>query len=81
MMMKFSVVFRANTINSWISQNTNRYCKCLATPSMWGYIMADGSVYSCSAYLLDDRFKLGNINENTLRIFGVQIKKLSTHSS
>lgn len=64
---KFSVVFRANTIKSWISQNDNRYCKCLATPSMWGYIMADGSVYTCSAYMLDERFKLGNINEKTFR--------------
>ena len=63
----FSVVFRANTIKSWISQNENRYCKCLATPSMWGYIMADGSVYTCSAYMLDERFKLGNINEKTFR--------------
>ena len=27
--------------------------------------MADGSVYSCSAYLLDDRFKLGNIGEES----------------
>lgn len=59
----FNVVFRVNTINNWISQNNDRYCKCMATPSVWAYIMADGSVYSCSAYLLDDRFKLGNILE------------------
>ena len=59
----FNVVVRVNTIKNWLSQNEDRYCKCLATPSMWGYVMADGSVYSCSAYLLDDRFKLGNINE------------------
>ena len=61
----FNVVFRINTINNWLSQQDQRYCKCLATPSMWGYIMADGSVYSCSAYLLDDRFKLGNIGEES----------------
>jgi len=61
----FQVVFRANTINNWISQNNNRYCKCLATPAAWSYWMADGDVYSCSAYLLDERFKLGNINEYT----------------
>ena len=60
---KFNVIFRLNTIKNWISQNDERYCKCLATPSTWGYIMADGSVYTCSAYLLDERFKLGNINE------------------
>ncbi|WP_063396472.1 radical SAM protein [Prochlorococcus sp. MIT 1306] len=61
----FNVVFRINTINNWISQNNERYCHCMATPSVWSYIMADGEVYSCSAYLLDDRFKLGNINEAT----------------
>ena len=59
----FNVVFRINTISNWISQGKDRYCKCLATPSVWAYIMATGDVYSCSAYLLDDRFLLGNINE------------------
>ncbi|OUU53462.1 MAG: radical SAM protein [Pelagibacteraceae bacterium TMED65] len=59
----FSVIFRINTINNWISQNEERYCKCMATPSVWAYIMASGDVYSCSAYLLDERFNLGSINE------------------
>ena len=29
----FNVIFRVNTIKSWMMQNENRYCKCLATPS------------------------------------------------
>ena len=61
----FNVIFRVNTIKNWLSQNNQRYCKCLATPSAWAYWMASGDVYSCSAYLLDDRFKLGNIKESS----------------
>ena len=61
----FDVVFRVNTIKNWINQNDSRYCKCLATPSTWAYIMADGSVYTCSAFLLDDRFRLGSITDQT----------------
>jgi len=61
----FNVIFRINTIKNWISQNKNRYCHCIATPSVWAYWMSDGAIYSCSAYLLDERFRLGNINEKT----------------
>lgn len=61
----FNVIFRINTIKNWISQNDQRYCHCIATPSVWAYIMADGAVYSCSAYLLDERFLLGNINDQS----------------
>lgn len=43
------------------------YKTCYSTPSAWGYWMANGDFYSCSAYLLDDRFNLGNLNEMTFK--------------
>lgn len=66
--VKFSVtsektVLRAQAFNT----QGHSYERCPSTPFMWAYIQANGDVYSCSAYLLDDRFLLGNINEQTFR--------------
>lgn len=63
----FNVVFRANTIKKFMNKHEERYPKCLATPFIWAYIMADGAVYGCSAYLLDPRFDYGNITNNTFQ--------------
>lgn len=49
------------------SHEPQSYGKCHATPNFWAYVMASGDVYSCSAYLLDERFKLGNLNESSFR--------------
>jgi GTP 3',8-cyclase len=43
------------------------YSKCLATPFFWAYIMGNGDVYSCSTYMLDKKFNLGNIHKNTFK--------------
>ncbi len=61
----FNVVFRGHTMKKYTE--TDRYKKCYATPFLWGYIMADGSLYGCSAYLLDKRFEYGNINEQSFQ--------------
>lgn len=50
-----------------IASTEHPYEKCNATPFFWAYMMASGDVYSCSAYLLDERFRLGNINTETFR--------------
>lgn len=63
----FNVVFRANTIKKYMDEHSERYTKCYSTPFLWGYVMADGELYGCSAFLLEKRFNYGNINENSFK--------------
>ena len=60
----FEIVFRANTMLK-LNEEKQPYDKCCATPVFWAYIMADGAVYSCGAYLGNEKFLLGNINESS----------------
>ena len=59
----FRVIFRKKTMKKHMMDEKFRYTKCHSTPYLWGYVMADGSVYGCSAYLLDNRFQYGNLND------------------
>ena len=60
----FQVITRDKSMQ--VANNEERtYHKCYSTPFMWAYIMATGDVYGCSAYLLDERFNYGNINEQS----------------
>ena len=63
----FQLIFRDQTMQKHTWGNHQRYQKCRATPNMWGYIMADGRVFSCSAFLLDERFDLGNVNDSSFQ--------------
>ncbi len=64
---KFEVIFRENTIKKYLDVHAESYKKCYSTPFLWGYIMADGSVCGCSAYLLDSKFMYGNILDNSFK--------------
>lgn len=61
---KFKVIYRSQTVEHML-EKTRYYQTCHSTPFFWAYIMASGDVYGCSAYLLDERFKYGNINAST----------------
>lgn len=60
----FSVIARTNAMEDK-AKGEHDYTKCSATPYFWAYIMATGDVYSCSAYLLQPEFCMGNINEES----------------
>lgn len=62
----FKVIYRGSAINEEISKK-HAYDKCRATPNFWVYTMADGRVFTCSAHLLDERFCIGNLNDNTFQ--------------
>ncbi|MFQ5735243.1 MAG: radical SAM/SPASM domain-containing protein [Thermodesulfobacteriota bacterium] len=59
----FKVVFRKNAMEK-LSESNRAYEKCLALP-FWSYVDSGGGVWGCSAFLGDERFLLGNINEQT----------------
>jgi len=61
----FRVIFRINTMKKWDVGRRN-YKRCLALP-FWSYIDANGNAWGCSAYLTDERFRYGNIYENSFK--------------
>lgn len=60
----FKVITRSTAMEDWNVGN-HSYSTCHATPYFWAYVMASGDVYSCSAYLLNDEFNMGNINSSS----------------
>lgn len=60
---EFKVIYRHQTMRQL--EESRPYKTCYATPMHWAYIMASGDVYACGAHLLDERFNLGNINQQS----------------
>ena len=60
----FKVIFRRRTMEKLL-EGDRHYSVCQATPFFWAYVMASGEVYGCSAYLEDQRFCYGNLNERS----------------
>lgn len=59
------ILFRAEAVSR--AAKAKGYARCQATPFFWAYVASSGDVYSCSAFLGDARFRLGNIREQSFR--------------
>lgn len=62
---KFNVILRINTMKKW-DTGVPDYEHCYAL-SFWAYLDSSGNVWSCSAYLTDKRFKIGNIYKDNFK--------------
>lgn len=67
-----SVIFRKTATNAYAS-GCSVFSHCHALP-FWGYISSRGDFYTCSVFLNDERFRVGNIGSDTIQeiIFGLQ---------
>lgn len=62
----FQIIVRKHTAIK-LKESLKPYSKCYAVPFFWAYITAGGDAYSCSIFLGDRRFLLGNIYEQGFR--------------
>ncbi|MEW6488699.1 MAG: radical SAM/SPASM domain-containing protein [Thermodesulfobacteriota bacterium] len=60
----FRVIFREQAAAKLAPGRDRGYGSCLALP-FWTYVDAGADVWACSAFLGDDRFRLGNLAETT----------------
>ncbi|PIQ99602.1 MAG: radical SAM protein [Nitrospinae bacterium CG11_big_fil_rev_8_21_14_0_20_45_15] len=74
----FSVVFRNATMERTLEKDFE-FKVCQATPFFWAYIMANGEVYGCSAYLEDERFCYGNITDESFEEIWEGDKRKQNH--
>lgn len=72
----FQLIFRDHTMKKYVQANEQRYPRCYATPYFWAYIKADGDVVGCSAFLGDERFTYGNINQHDFNTIWQSEKRL-----
>ncbi len=61
---KTAIIFRKEAVEAY-AEGIQRFTSCCALP-FWGYVSAKGDFYTCSVYLNDDRFNVGNIYNETI---------------
>lgn len=70
-----AVIFRKAATEAY-SDGIQRFTSCCALP-FWGYVSSKGDFYTCSVYLNDDRFTVGNLYSETMEmiLFGEKRKQ------
>ena len=64
---RLSSVFRSQAFGTAINKESG-YKHCRAVPFFWAYVMANGDVHTCSAFLGNKKFIIGNINTDKFDI-------------
>jgi radical SAM protein with 4Fe4S-binding SPASM domain len=72
----FRVISRANTMKK-MHRSKRGYERCLALP-FWSYVDSDGCVWGCSAFLGDERFRYGNLHEESFEAIWTGNKRRSS---
>lgn len=62
----FEVIFRFSRFKEY-EEADRGYARCLATPTLWSYVQADGVWITCSAHWTNSDFHIGNINTQTVK--------------
>lgn len=62
----FKVIYRSETTKNHMNRHNN-FKSCDAVPFFWAYVVANHDVYACSAFLQDERFRLGNLAHNSFQ--------------
>lgn len=78
---KMNIIFRDISMEKYAGkEKTFRHC--LALP-FWGYISSKGDFYTCSVFIGDKRFKVGNVHEQNMRdiLFGKSRKESISYAS
>jgi len=70
------LIFR-KTATSRYADGVNSFTCCRALP-FWGYISAEGDFHTCSVFLNDERFKVGNIYRETMEAVFFGKKRLDS---
>lgn len=61
---RFKVIVRKNALRNTLDKSQS-VDTCYTTPFLWAYMMASHDLYSCSAFLQDNRFLIGNLQEKS----------------
>ena len=64
-MIRPKIIFRSDATDKY-AEGKFVYSHCFSLP-FWGYINSLGDFYTCSVHLGDDRFKVGNIYNDTFK--------------
>ena len=69
------IIFREDSLRTYI-KNQTAFEHCYAQP-FWGYLASDGQFYSCSVFLNEEKFQVGNVLSEPMEsiFFGEKRKK------